>query len=114
MTTALSQNQWNGSTRNLPGPVQISKKRYGLQVFLDDSIHDDLEDHLYVGGVGGRGEVMVDEFARHVVEGYEHGGDEAGGRVHVTICSCKQRENSTSKFLVTLFLYYTDMYKVST
>lgn len=90
MTTSLSINLWNGSTRTLPGPVRTSEKRHSLQVFLDDGIHDDLEDHLYVGGVGGRGEVMVDEFAGRDVEGYEHGGDEASGRVHVTICSWKQ------------------------
>lgn len=77
---------------DLHGPVGISEERHGFQVFFDDGIHDDLEDHLHVGGVGGRGEVMVDEFAGRRVEGYEHGGDEAGGRVYVTVCSCKQKE----------------------
>ena len=38
-----------------------SEQRDGLQILLDDGVHDDLKDDLDVGGVSGGGEVMVDQ-----------------------------------------------------
>lgn len=44
------------------------QERHGLQVLFDYRVHDHLEDNLDVGGVGCRGEVVVDEFVRRGVE----------------------------------------------
>lgn len=46
----------------------LSQQRHSLQVLLDDGVHDHLEDHLDVGGVGGCGEVVVDEFSGRGVQ----------------------------------------------
>lgn len=69
---------------------QRLQQRHGLQVLLDDGVHDHLEDHLDVGGVGGRGEVVVHQFVRGGIEGDEGGGDEAGGGVHVAVSACRR------------------------
>lgn len=44
-----------------------SQERHGLQVLFDYCLHNHLEDNLDVGGVGGRSEVVVDEFAGRFV-----------------------------------------------
>lgn len=65
--------------------VVDSEQRHGLQVLLDDGVHDDLENDLHVGGVGGCGEVVVDQLAGRGVQRHEHGGDEPGASVHITV-----------------------------
>ena len=68
------------------------QQRHGLQVLSDDGVHDHLEDHLDVGGVGRRGEVVVDEFIGGGVEGDKGGGDEAGRRVNVAVRTWRAEE----------------------
>lgn len=55
------------------------QERHGLQILFDDGVHDHLEDHLDVRGVGGSGEVVVDELVGRCVECHEGVGEEAGG-----------------------------------
>lgn len=64
-----------------------SEQRHGLQVLLDDCVHNHLENYLNVGGVCCCGEVVVDEFAGRRVETHKHCGDEPGGSIHVTVSS---------------------------
>lgn len=68
------------------------QERHRLQVLLDDRLHDNLEHHLDVGRVGGRGEVVVDEFVGSGAERHEGCGDEASGRVHVAIGTWRKTE----------------------
>ncbi len=81
----------------------FSEQRHGLQVLLDDGVHDDLENHLYVGGVGRCGEVVVDEFAGCRVERHKHWGDEPGGSIHVTVSSWEQKHREMFVKEVSLF-----------
>lgn len=75
------------------------QERHGLEVLFDDRVHNHLEDHLDVGGVGGRGEVVVDEFAGRGVERDKGGGDEAGGRVHVAVCTWRRGDRGNNQTL---------------
>lgn len=70
----------------------FSEQRHGLQVLLDDGVHDDLENYLNVGGVSRCGEVVVDEFTGRRVERHKHWGDEPGSSIHVTVSSCEQKQ----------------------
>lgn len=36
---------------------------------------------------------MVDELAGRSVERHEHGGDEPGGTVHITVSTCEQKQS---------------------
>lgn len=66
---------------------------HGLQVLFDYGVHHHLEHHLDVGGVRGCGEVVVDEFTGGGVERDEGGGHEVGRRVHVAVCTWRERQH---------------------
>lgn len=68
------------------------QERHSLQVLFDYRVHNHLEDNLDVGGVGRSGEVVVDEFAGSSVERDEGGGDEAGRRIHIAVCTWRDEE----------------------
>lgn len=80
----------SGLSGEAPDLCRQLQERHGLQVLFDYRVHNHLEDHLDVGGVGRCGEVVVDEFAGRAVERDEGGGDEAGGRVHIAVCAWRR------------------------
>lgn len=82
-----------------------SEQGHGLQVLLDDGVHDDLENDLHVGGVGGCGEVVVDQFAGGGVERHEHRGDEPGASVHITVSSCQHKHREVFERRPRLHIY---------
>ncbi|WAQ97292.1 KITM-like protein [Mya arenaria] len=59
-----------------------------MEVFSENGIHDNLEDNLYVGGVGCCGEVWVDHLTREGTLLLEQLLDVAGGAVHILVRTC--------------------------
>lgn len=62
---------------------------HSFQVLFNDHVHNHLKHDLDVGGVGCRGEVVVDELLGVVVERDESVDDEACGRIDIAVHTCR-------------------------
>lgn len=71
-----------------PQPKESSQERHSSQVLPDNLLNDHLEDHLYVVGVCGSGEVVIHGLIGPSVTRRKHGSDVVGCSVHIAVRSC--------------------------